>query len=288
MADYGKVDSLSLVFVDNCELHIQQAAMTNNSDSNKSANPYFKRLNLTTLSQKPVYNSGSSTQVAAQPNKTLTNLASKLNALADASLTDFDRDIQCLWNDPPIDNRDNLQMVDRSLRLLKANAVEMVSEGMKRCLDISMSPEAFIIFSETFSEFFLDSVSIIHDYSSGVKRMGLEDGVSDARVWEVRRQMERRIDVYRAQFVDSLEAPSQPAEKDRDKGGRPPESNWEDMEAYALAQFPIGIPKAHGMKAKIREFMEHWLIIEERTPPSLRQLQRRASQIYNNYHSLRK
>lgn len=170
-ADCGKVDGLSLVSVDNCDLNIQQVGMTDNSDSNKSANPYFKRLNLTTLIQKPVYNSGSSTQVAAQPNKTLTKLASKLNALADASLTAFDRDIQCLWNDPPIDNRDNLQMVDRSLRLLKANAVEMVSEGMKRCVDISMSPEAFIIFSETFSEFFLDSVSIIHDYSSGVTRM---------------------------------------------------------------------------------------------------------------------
>lgn len=287
-ADCGKVDGLSLVSVDNCDLNIQQVGMTNNSDSNKNKNPLFKKLNLTAYSVKSADNPASTSQTTPKPNSTLTKLASALNALALSNLMSFDRELQCYWNDPPTDDRHNQRLTDRSLRFLEANAVEMVSEGMKRCEAISMSHEAFIIFNDALSESFSDCESVVQAYSSVAPKKGLDDLVTDAKLSEVRRRMDRRIDAYRPRFVAVLETPLHRAEKDRDKGGRPPESNWEDMEAYALAQFPNGIPKAHGMKAKIREFMELWLIIEERTPPSLRQLQRRSSQIYNNYHSLRK
>lgn len=279
----GKVDNLSPVFVDNFDLYAQQVEMTYNSDSGEGINPLIKQFKLTAYSQKAAGQPVSSSQIAPKPNSTLTKLASVLNALALSNLMSFDRELQCYWNDPPIDDRHNQRLADRSLRFLEANAVEMVLEGIRRCEAISMSHEALIIFMDALSESFSNCGSVVQEYSSGATKVGLDDIVSDAKLAEIRRRMDRRIDAYGSRFVDVLETPAHHIEKEQDKGGRPPESNWDDMETYVLSQYPEGIPKARGTKAKIREFMEHWLLTEFRTLPSKRQLQRQASKIYDKY-----
>jgi hypothetical protein len=199
-------------------------------------------------------------------------------------LYDFNLCMHDLWfGYQKIEHRLCQENINNSLRILEAEVTEAISEAVQRALAHSASPETFIVINNELVDFYLDCENMMLMHSSDATGVSRDAIFSDFQLAEGRRRMERQIDIRRVLFTEADQSQAKAAFVERDKGGRSPESNWEEIEAFVVSQFPNGFPKVRRTKTQIKEFIELWLEKESRTPPSERHLKRKATEIYDKY-----
>lgn len=197
---------------------------------------------------------------------------------------EFDTEIHDIWfGNNNVEQRLNDRNIERSYKTLESYIDAAVSEAAKRTLAISKTPEAYIAFSKRLDSFFSDCECILDDNSSRATDVESSKIFSSKKFEQLRRQMDRQIDAYKHLFSGRSEIEPTVKKNKRGVGGRTPETNWDEIEAFVLEQFPNGVPDVRRTKTQIREFMEFWLEEQGRPLPSLRQLQRKASEIYDKY-----
>lgn len=163
-------------------------------------------------------------------------------------------------------------MKNKANRAAERLILTFVSEAVEQVSAISASPQAYLLIHNSVSSVILDLEDIVASGGFLPPSSNVSESISN--------DFER----IRDRILPSLELHRSIFAKSKSRTGRPPESEWEQIEAFILEQFPVGSSSSVVTKAAIKRNIEFWLQREKRAPPSEGHLWVKAREIYNKYY----
>lgn len=164
--------------------------------------------------------------------------------------------------------------------------------------------EAVIAAEENCREFISNAVKATLEQSSAQYAYALIDDFLLAHMSDLEKLIQRgagsplshnMIEIAEKRFVRARNASLRRLKNEKQRfqvvpnpEGRPPEFDWQDMDAFVLAQYPDGLPAVHGTKTRIVELYKLRLEQKGLLPPDKRHMERNAAKLYNKIHGVKK
>ena len=163
-------------------------------------------------------------------------------------------------------------MKNKANRAAERLILTFVSEAVEHMSAISSSPQAYLLIHNSVSTAILDLEDIVASGGFLLTSPNVSESISND-FERIRGRIFPSLELHRSKFATSKRST-----------GRPPESEWEQIEAFILEQFPVGSPSSDVSKAAIKRNIEFWLQREKRPLPSDGHLWVKAREIYNKYY----
>jgi hypothetical protein len=165
-------------------------------------------------------------------------------------------------------------MLSEAVRLADGNLRHLVSDVMSVVLSISTVPRSFIIVEEAA----LDHMASLRKEIESGRGMGLyPESLKDVRdeFSTMRSMLDRQLELYRPSFTEP-----------KNKGGRPPEWDWEGAKAHVLVcleKNPITLDR--GAQAQVVEMIQEFFSKMKDREPDIKAIKEYAKKILEEYEA---
>jgi hypothetical protein len=160
-------------------------------------------------------------------------------------------------------------MVREAVRVAGGNMRQLIADAEQRVSGISVSPGAFKLFDAAMHSH-LTALEDMVAQGNGASLMGNLPKVAADQFETVRAEMLRSLDLHRPSFTEP-----------KNKGGRPPEWDWEGALAAvsAAANTPDGLSADRGGLAEIERIISGWFIAKKGDSPAISEIRKRANKV---------
>ena len=126
-------------------------------------------------------------------------------------------------------------------------ADDFVATTVSVALEISQSPEAYVVFSKNVDLFLDYCISTLNHIRVLSTASEIVQVFSDVKLFEFRRRIERLADSHRGRFNGGLDAGTGNNRANKSNLGRKPKYDWPRVISQVWGEIHLGVPRQHSI-----------------------------------------
>lgn len=179
-----------------------------------------------------------------------TRIDSKLSSLAYECFRDLELQTYHDWDGiDTIGDLPNDSLIYSTLNYYQRGADDFVATTVLMALEISQSPEAYVVFSKNVDLFLEFCISTLNQISVRSTASEIVQVFSDVKLSEFRRRIERLVDSHRGRFNGGVAADTGNNRANQSNNlGRKPKYDWPKVISQVWGEIHLGTLKVHKQK----------------------------------------